>query len=140
MNRAPAASEPRIGVGIVVRRDGRLLLQRRAGEHGGGTWSTPGGHLDFGEHPAACAAREAAEETGVAIAEPVFVGFTNDVFESGRHYVTLWYVAALAHGEASVAAPDELSEIGWFAPDALPEPLFPPLARLLAGDVEGPGL
>ena len=30
----------------------------RQGEHGAGSWSTPGGHLDFGASPQACAARE----------------------------------------------------------------------------------
>ena len=35
-------------------------------------------------------------------------------------------------GEPQVVAPDEMSEIGWFAWDALPEPLFLPLANLVA--------
>lgn len=72
---------PRVGVGVVIRRGGQLLLQRRLNVHGEGTWSTPGGHLDFGESPVDCAVREAAEETGLRIASPRFLGVTNDVFD-----------------------------------------------------------
>ena len=127
-------NEPRVGVGIVVRRDGDLLLVRRAGSHGSGTWSTPGGHLDFGEDPAVCGAREAEEEIGVSVGPVRFVGVTNDVFaEEGKHYVTLWFEAEHESGDAVALADDELDEVGWFAETALPEPLFPPLVKLLAG-------
>jgi 8-oxo-dGTP diphosphatase len=125
---------PRVGVGIVVRRERELLLVRRAGTHGSGTWSTPGGHLDYGEDPAACAGREAEEETGVSIGPARFAGVTNDVFEAeGKHYVTLWFEAEHASGDATALAEDELDAVGWFDEDALPEPLFPPLVKLLSG-------
>jgi 8-oxo-dGTP diphosphatase len=81
--------EPRVGVGILVRRHGEVLLMRRHGAHGAGTWSPPGGNLDWGEEPAAAAARELEEETGI-VGAPSFFAYTNDVFESEeRHYVTL---------------------------------------------------
>jgi ADP-ribose pyrophosphatase YjhB (NUDIX family) len=58
--------QPGVGVGIIVRRHGEVLLLRRSGSHGSGGWSTPGGHLDHGQRLEDCAAREALEETGVA--------------------------------------------------------------------------
>ena len=58
---------PRIGVGVIVTKGDRVLLIKRKGAHGQGTWSTPGGHLEYGESPEECAARETAEETGVDI-------------------------------------------------------------------------
>jgi 8-oxo-dGTP diphosphatase len=125
-----------VGVGCIVRREAEVLLVRRRGSHGDGSWSSPGGNLDFGEDPALCAAREAAEETGVAVASPRFVGLTNDLFPAdGKHYVTLWFEADWAGGEASALAPSELSEVAWFPRERLPEPLFPPLQNLLAGRV-----
>lgn len=125
---------PGVGVGVLVERDGTLLLIRRRGVHGHGTWSTPGGHLDYGETPEACAAREVREETGVDIRNVTFEGITNDLFEEeGRHYVTLWFHAAWAAGDAHIAAPDEMSEIGWFPTEALPAPLFLSLRNLLEG-------
>ena len=131
---------PSVGVGIIVRRAGEVLLVRRDGVHGAGTWSTPGGHLDPGESLEACAAREAREETGVEVEEISFLAITNDVFEEeDRHYLTVWMEAELAEGEAEPRDTDELSEVGWFAPGELPRPLFLPLANLLEGRCHPPG-
>ncbi len=122
-------------MGVLITRGDRMLLMRRANVHGAGTWSTPGGHLDFGERPDECARREALEETGLVIAEPRFVGITNDVFDDTRHYITLWFEAECDDGEPQIAAPYELSELGWFHRAELPSPLFAPLQRLLDGEV-----
>ena len=117
-----------------------MLLQRRKNVHGEGTWSSPGGHLDFGEDPAACAIREAFEETGLDVRAVTFVGITNDLFDEERHYVTLWFLTTSFTGEAVISAGYEMSELGWFALEKLPEPLFPPLRRLLESECWGPGL
>ncbi len=127
-------SRPLVGVGCIVRRGSELLLVHRRGAHGEGTWSSPGGNLDFGEDPAVCAARESEEETGVQVDTPRFVGLTNDVFEAeDKHYITLWFEAEHVQGEAQVRAPDELSGVAWFPNDDLPEALFLPLRNFLAG-------
>lgn len=131
------APEPRIGVGVLVTRGDEILLIERRGAHGGGTWSTPGGHLDHGEAPEACAAREVREETGIEIAGLAFAGVTNDLFPDGRHYVTLWFRARWASGEARAAAPAEMSAVGWFRRGAFPSPLFLSLRNLLDGRALG---
>lgn len=120
-------------MGVLVRRGGDVLLMLRARSHGAGTWSPPGGKLDFGEAPADCARREVREETGVVIREPRFLGCTNDVFDHA-HWLTLWFEADGA-GEARRESPEEAAEVRWFPERALPEPLFPPYARLLAGEL-----
>ena len=48
--------EPKVGTAIIITRDNKILLMKRRGPHGAGTWSPPGGHLDFGESPEQCAA------------------------------------------------------------------------------------
>ena len=58
---------PQVGVGVLILRDGKVLLGRRKGSHGAGCWSAPGGHLEFGETLEDCAAREVLEETGLKI-------------------------------------------------------------------------
>jgi len=129
-----------VGVGVLIRRDDRLLLIRRRGVHGSGTWSTPGGHLDFGETPEACAIREAEEETGLIVSDVVFRGVTNDLFpQDGKHYITIWMEALAAEGEPTLAAPDESDAIDWFPIARLPEPLFVSLDNLLSGRVYGGG-
>jgi 8-oxo-dGTP diphosphatase len=122
-----------VGVGVLVERDGMVLLVRRT-RHGAGTWATPGGYLDPGEAPEDAAVREVREETGLEVDLPVFVALTNDVHDGGeKHNVTLWFAARARPGEATVAAPDELSAVGWFPWDALPTPRYRSLDNLLAG-------
>ena len=124
----------RVGVACLVVRDGRLLLMRRRGSHGSGTWSTPGGHLDPGETLEACAIRETREETRVRVERVRFVAITNDVFEAdARHYVTVWMLAEAHSGEAEVGEEREMYEVGWFPLRDLPDPLFLSLENLLAG-------
>ena len=126
--------EPRVGVGVVVRRGAEVLLVLRQNVHGDGTWSTPGGHLDFGESPEDCAEREVREETGIEIEGLRFLGVTNDVFEiEGRHYITVWMEAAYLSGRASVVAKHEISELMWCRYDSLPSNLFLSLRHLVDG-------
>lgn len=135
---------PRVGVGVLIRRGDEVLLVRRHAVHGAGTWSTPGGHLDFGESPEACARREAQEEVGVTIGGVRFRALTNDVMEAeGRHYITLWMEGEHVDGDPSPLADYELSEVRWFRWSELPSNLFLPFANLVAGvcypgDGEGP--
>ena len=125
---------PRVGVAVLLFQAGKLLLIRRKGSHGAGSWATPGGHLEFGEEPADCARREAKEEVGVDVGEVTFRSITNDLFvEEGKHYITLWMSARITDGEPTVAARDEVAELGWFDPSDLPQPLFLPLRNLLSG-------
>ena len=122
---------PKVGTAITITKDNKVLLMKRKGPHGQGTWCTPGGHLDFGETLEGCAAREAKEEVGVDVVDIRFRAVTNDIFEeTGKHYITVW-LEGTPVGEPSIAAEREVEEIGWFAWDALPQPLFLPLQNLV---------
>ncbi len=57
-------SDPRVGVAVLIHRGEHLLLIQRKNVHGAGSWSTPGGHLEYGETPEECARLKAKEETG----------------------------------------------------------------------------
>ena len=99
-----------------------------------GFWSTPGGHLDFGESPAECAARETLEEAGVRVARVEFVAITNDVlYDVGRHYITIWMRADVDHADLAIGDPEEIVAAQWFAPGDLPEPRHVYFENLLAG-------
>ncbi len=125
-----------VGVSVLIWNGNQLLLEKRQHSHGAGTWGPPSGHIDYGEAPEQTAARETMEETGVEISDTTFRCVTNDVFEEEhKHYITLWFEANYVQGGASVKAPDEESEVGWFAWDALPQPLFLPLKHLVEGNI-----
>ncbi len=111
------AKVPYVGVGCIISREDKLLLVRNQS----GLWSTPGGHLDFGESPDVCAARETWEETGIVVANVEFVAITNDVMaEAGKHYLTVWM---RGDDETTIGDAAEIKELGWFSPDQLPSPL-----------------
>lgn len=123
--------KPQVGTAIIILKDDKILLMKRKGPHGQGTWSTPGGHLDFGETPEQGAAREAKEEVGLKVTDIHFRAVTNDFFQSeGKHYITIW-LEGKPIGEPRIAAEREVEEIGWFAWDSLPQPLFLPLENLV---------
>ena len=123
---------PSVGVGIIITKGEEVLLLKRKNVHGAGSWSTPGGHLEFGESLEECAIRETKEETGVSITDVKFRALTNDVFEeSGKHYITIWMQGKYSSGKAVINAAYEMSDIDWFTWDSLPKPLFLSFDNLL---------
>ena len=117
-----------------------MLLGERLGSHGAGTWALPGGHLEYREDPVACARRELLEETGLEAVTLVPGPYTSDLFETeGRHYVTLFVVAADVHGEPSVREPLKCARWRWFSWSTLPTPLFAPLESLRRQGYVPPG-
>ena len=126
------ARRPGVGVGVIVPRGREVLLVRRR-HHGAGSWSTPGGYVDPGEDFEGCAAREVLEETGIVVADVAFLGVTNDIHPDGKHNVTIWLRARVVSGEAAVAAPEELDDVGWFPWDRLPRPLYQSTRNFVEG-------
>ncbi len=124
---------PKVGVGVIVLSKNKVLLGKRKSPHGDGTWSFPGGHLEYGETPEECALRELAEESGLTKVTNIRRGpYTNDVFdESQKHYITLHILMDLVEGEAVVMEPDKLEQWQWFDWNHLPSPLFLPQKNLL---------
>lgn len=123
----------RVGVGVIVPdRSGRVLIGLRKGAHGKGLWGFPGGHLEMGETPAACARREAMEEAGIEIDAPRLLGVTNDVFAPDKHYITLYMACRSFRGTVENREPNKLDRWEWHAWDALPQPLFNPVENLLS--------
>jgi 8-oxo-dGTP diphosphatase len=123
----------RVGVAAIIRRESHILMGKRKGSHGAGTWSFPGGHLEWNETPSQCAAREVLEETGLVV-DPLGckpLTFTNDIFTvEGRHYITLYVEAMWPGEEPRVMEPNKCEQWAWFA--VPPEPLFLPVKNLLA--------
>lgn len=131
----------RVGVACIVIRyvpdvsDVEVLMLRRAGSHGPGTWSVPGGWLEYGEASFQAALREVREETGLEAAYIRPAGYTEDFFpEAGKHCVTLWHRAIVkTDAEPRFTEPDKVTAFQWVAPQGpYPEPLFLPLANFLA--------
>jgi len=128
---------PKVGLGVFVVRGGKILVGKRLAKDGRGEWALPGGHLEFGEQFADCAAREVAEETGLAVGAAEHVATENVVVEEkGYHYVVIFMRCALPEGDAQEprnCEPDKCEGWEWRAPSDVPEPMFEPLRILLRG-------
>lgn len=119
---------PKIGVGVIIRKDNKILLGKRKNAHGTGTWCPPGGHLEFMETITACAKRETDEESGLVITNIQKPVFTEDFFkEEDKHYITMLVTTDWESGEPELREPHKCEEWKWFAWDELPSPLFLPM-------------
>ncbi len=124
--------KPKVGVGVIVIKDNKVLVGKRKNAHGDGSWSFPGGHLEFNENIEGCAKRETLEETGIKIKNIKNGPFTNDIFkQENKHYVTLFVIAEYDSGKVKIMEPDKCEKWEWRRWDNLPTPLFIPIQNLL---------
>ena len=126
-----AFDQPRVGVGVFVVHDGKVLLLKRLKELGQGTWGLPGGHLEVGESFEDCARREVLEEAGIELEDLRVCGVTNDIFEDGKHYVTVFLEGYVESADFKIGEPDKYADFGWYEAEDFPEPLFLPLAHFM---------
>lgn len=122
---------PGVGVGVIIRNNNTVLLLKRKNAHGEGSWSFPGGHLEFCEGICDCAKREVLEETGLELTNLKETVFTNDFFkDEDKHYITIFVVADVASGTPRICEPHKCEKMEWFAWESLPENLFVPIQNL----------
>jgi 8-oxo-dGTP diphosphatase len=131
---------PKVGVGVMLLKNGKVLLGKRHSDpekadselHGEGTWTMPGGKLEFGEKLVDAAYRETLEETGIKIDKETLklISVTDDIVPDA-HFVTIGFLCRDFSGEAQVLEPDEIVEWKWFELDKLPSPLFGPSRKIL---------
>jgi len=122
---------PKVGTGALIIREGKILLGKRIGKHGNGTWSPPGGLIEFNEEIEHAVEREVLEETDLKVTCKDFYKVTNNIFrEEGKHTITLFYFCESIKGEAKVMEPTKCEKWEWFSWENLPEKLFLPLAIL----------
>ena len=121
---------PKVGVGVIVVKGTQVLLGKRRGSHGAGTWAFPGGHLEFGESIEECAARELWEETGLRALSIQKSSWTNDLIDATKHYVTLFMIVDRFEGTIEVKEPEKCETWEWHPWERLPEPLFLPVQSL----------
>ncbi len=135
-----------IGFGVMMLKEGKVLLGQRHTDpakadselHGEGTWTMPGGKLEFGEGFEQGAVRELLEETGMAIQESdlELISLNNDIVPTA-HFVTVGLLckcepgSAVYEQEPQVMEPDEITQWKWFSLDELPVPMFKPSEKVL---------
>lgn len=122
---------PKVGIGVIILKNNKVLLGKRKSNHGKGSWSFPGGHLEAKEEFLDCAVRETKEETGLEIKNLEFAALTNDIYEEeNKHYITIFIKAEHMQDEPKLLEPEKWENWEWFDYDNLPTPLFKPIENL----------
>src|SRR3989344_1660292 len=101
----------KVGIGVMIMKEGKVLLGKRKGSHGEGEYAWPGGHMEYMESFADCARREVREETGMEIDNIRFLRLLNLKHYPPKHYVDLGFVADWKSGEPQTLEPDKTD--GW---------------------------
>jgi 8-oxo-dGTP diphosphatase len=135
---------PGVGFGVMLLKDGKVLLGKRNDDpekassllHGEGTWTMPGGKLDFGETLAAGARRELFEETGLRAGGLSLISLADDM-KGSVHFVTAGFLCEEFSGVPKAREPEEITEWRWFTLRKLPEKVFPPSKKILDNFAKG---
>lgn len=120
-------TRPFVGVGVMIKnKEDLVLLGLRKSPHGQGTWSFPGGHLEFGETMMDAAIRETLEETGLDVSELELVSLADEMgsLDKGKHYVNVGFIAHAVTGEPKIIEAEKWEKWQWFDLENLPEPIF----------------
>lgn len=106
---------------------GQVLLVRLS--YGLQNWQFPGGGMADGEDPFIAAEREFSEEAGLALSDARLVGHRVEKLHGATNIIHV--VTGNAAGEP-VCDLREITQVGWFARDALPQNRSATIAPRLA--------
>jgi len=116
----------KVGVGVLILRDGKVLWGKRKGSHGAGTYGIVGGHLEYGETAEQAILRELAEECGIKVKNLRFLCVSDFLTYFPKHYLDVGFVAEWESGEPQVLEPDKLEAWEWRNIDDIPDNAFLP--------------
>lgn len=122
-------ADPKVAAGVLVERDGTVLLVQRNNSPGRGMWTLPAGFVDAGEDPQAAAQRECREEAGVEVRITGLI----DVLYGQEHprgaHIIIFYRGEITSG--SLVPGDDAEQVGFFPRDRLPPLAFETTRRIL---------
>ena len=118
--------KPKAVVGVIIFKEGKVLVGKRRNKHGDGEYSFPGGALDYGESLVDCVKREVLEETGIKIKNVRFLSVANSSKHFGLHEVQIHFQADWESGEERDLPEERIGEWGWYKINEIPEPFFFP--------------
>jgi 8-oxo-dGTP diphosphatase len=104
-----------VAVGAVICRGDDILLVRRGRGVEAGSWSVPGGRVQFGESLHDAVIREVREETGLDVTVERFLGWVERFGDDPApyHFVILDFAAELADANALPAPGDDAADVQW---------------------------
>lgn len=129
----------RAGCGVMVfNNEGKLLLGLRNSNpeladselREEGTWTMPGGNIEYGEDFEEAAKREALEEANIKLNNIEIICIQTDKNEYA-HYISVGMKALSYEGIPMVMEPDQIVEWKWFDLNNLPKNIFSPSKKTI---------
>lgn len=115
---------PRVGIGILILKDQKVLLGRRKGSHGAGQFAFPGGHLEHLEPFEDRARRETREEGGLEIENVRFRFLANLRQYHPKHHMHIGLISDWKSGEPKVMKLQKCESWNWRNIESVPKELF----------------
>ena len=136
--------KPGVGVGVMIIKENKILLGLRSPDkikasselQGQGTWTMPGGKVEFMEKLVDAAKRELEEETSLKATKLDFLCISDDMTDTA-HYVTVGFIARDYTGEVKAMEPETILEWRWFDLNDLPNNLYMPSQKCIEKYKEG---
>lgn len=129
----------RAGCGVMVfNQYGQLLLGLRNSDPDladselkeEGTWTMPGGNIEYGEDFEDAAIREGLEEANIILKDLEVICIQTDKNEHA-HYISVGMKTSNFDGVPTVMEPDEIVRWEWFNLDTLPNNIFSPSKKTI---------
>lgn len=122
-------ADPKVAAGVLVEKDGKVLLTRRVMEPMQGYWTLPAGFVDAFEDPERAAERECLEETGLEVKVTSLL----DVIAGREHPagadIVIIYRASICGGKLHPG--DDADQAGFFPKTSLPPLAFHSTQKIL---------
>jgi ADP-ribose pyrophosphatase YjhB (NUDIX family) len=122
--------DPKVAAGVVVPREGKILLVQRAFSPRRGYWTLPVGFVDAGEDPAKAAERECFEETGLRIRTTALLDvFSGQEHPRGAHIIIVYYGEII---DGVLNPGDDVSDAKFYSKDNLPPLAFSTTHKIIS--------
>lgn len=136
--------KPGLGVGIMILKDNKVLLglrnpnkEKASSElNGQGTWTMPGGKVNYMEKLKDAALRELEEETSLVATNLKLICISDDMTDTA-HYVTAGFLANEFTGEVKAMEPETILEWKWFDINDLPSNMYKPSKKVIEKYLSG---
>ncbi|MBE0409393.1 MAG: NUDIX hydrolase [Anaerolineales bacterium] len=114
---------PRVAVGVLIEKDNKVLLVRRAVNPEKGRWTFPAGFVDAGEDPVSAGQRECLEETGLQVKITRLIDVIAEQAHARGAHIIIFYQAEILNGQMKPG--DDVDAVDFFPREHLPPLAFP---------------
>lgn len=136
--------KPGLGVGVMILKDNKVLLglrnpnkEKASSElNGQGTWTMPGGKVEYMEKLVDAAKRELEKETSLIANDLKLICISDDMTETA-HYVTVGFLVEEYLGTVKTMEPETILEWRWFDINNLPTNMYKPSKKVLDKYLKG---